>query len=116
MGLTATLNTSAHQTNGESLCKTLSRPSDREACTLGIVPPLLFFNSENALSYCSSVTEPERQKICFNAAFEWVDSFDETAAIIASCDARPMCATYYKEYGQIKKTIPDYRFGLYGQK
>lgn len=103
----------------QALCDRLPRTSDQTACTLGIVPKYAFIDSY-ATSYCDAIDEEERRTTCYHALFQWTEftpgvCYTSERGRGCVCEDSPQCATAYETYLSIEDSIPDYRFGLYGE-
>lgn len=98
-----------------SLCDRMPTAVDRNSCTLGIIPRD-FFLGGHGLSYCESIIDTERKTICYTAAFRWMENILTDEKIGEECDksGTRTCMKYLEEYRQIRSTLPNYQFGLYG--
>ena len=97
-----------------ALCDELPLFEDRTSCTIGIIP-LFPFLKDDPLPYCSGIEEKNRRAICYYNVFQFVGQLFEES-LLARCGENPVCAENYRTFREIKSDLPDYRFGLFGDR
>ena len=102
-----------------TLCEKLDTVSDRQSCTIGIASTETYqFNWRSLTTYCDNILESDRRSMCYNTAFEIMGAAGTKPYwTIAMCQRNEsnMCARAYKKYLATQTTLPDYRFGLFGE-
>lgn len=101
--------------NIQDLCDQYSDHTDRDSCTLGVVPKFLFLH-ERGIKYCADIKEAGRRTLCYRATFRWEEGYpNESDPKTRICGTYTLCASQYDEFQRASSTIPDYRFGLFGK-
>lgn len=99
----------------DALCDRFTTQSDRNACTLGVVPQFLYTQFNGLYEYCRNIGETPRKSLCYDAAFEWAEALLKIIDNPKSmCGANKECLAHYDVFSQRRAIIPDYRFGLFG--
>ena len=101
--------------NMQSLCDQFSSISDRDACTLGVIPRFLYPDFRGIHTYCGNIGETSRKALCYDAAFQWFHAkFGDTREPATMCGSDRECMAGLDRFEQERGALPDYRFGLYG--
>ncbi len=93
---------------------------DTQACILGVLGS--FFNPfdfNGAANYCHDMVDPTIQNFCYHVLFRIAEQFSMGSAMATICDEKSTskkCNQELKEYLGIKSTLPNYIFGLYGDR
>lgn len=97
----------------QPLCDSLSTLADRSACTLGVLPQFYYIELRGLYGYCEGINEEVRRSLCYDAAFQLVESKlgtrDDKARVCASYEA---CAMRYESYKTRRASLPEYTLGL----
>ena len=107
---------SLHLEEYHRLCNQMPKAEDKTSCTIGVIPRD-FFLGGYGFNYCSGIQDVERQTVCFNAAFNWAEKMlGGVNKIQNTCrESGSLCAKYFEKYAGLRLTLPDYRFGLFGE-
>ncbi|HUO50658.1 MAG TPA: hypothetical protein VMU25_03820 [Candidatus Paceibacterota bacterium] len=99
-------------------CDSLPTHADTQSCLLGRVSIMMQFDqTKDAADVCSTVAT-EDQSVCYNALFQFngtMNAYVNPPSICANAFNTRLCLDKYQEYLQVRKTLPDYQFGLFGQ-
>jgi len=101
------------------LCESFPLDTDKESCVLGRIRyPVLHTKNPPLLAYCSQLKEPGLQDFCFRANFEYEVGTSTVTAYDACTGSltQSLCEAAFGRYENIRDTLPDYQFGLYGEK
>jgi hypothetical protein len=97
------------------LCNVFPAETDRSACSLGVLSQFLYTNVSDMYTYCENINEEGRRALCYDAAFEWIESRKSvTNDPAAVCATDQTCIARYNVFMKERSDIPDYRFGLSG--
>ena len=97
-----------------NVCDQLVESQDRDSCTIGILPRETFLGGFG-LDYCASIRDPNQQTICYNAAFTWMNKSYYYKAAQMCTQNDTSCIQHLAIYSAASTTLPDYRFGLFGE-
>lgn len=102
-----------------SVCEIAAMKDDRLACTLGFAQMIVQTNRKVAFEYCRSRTDASQKNICFNVLYQTLESRGEKSeALDAICREQigDKCAHTAEEYGAVRKSLPNYLYGLNGRR
>jgi hypothetical protein len=101
-------------------CSRLEKEDDRKSCVIGRIYTFTQFDiGDEALQYCGAV-DAALQTICSNALFQ----FETAKSLTQSLDPKvfclqsgtpALCEEAFKKYSAVSATLPNYRFGLFGE-
>jgi hypothetical protein len=100
------------------ICEKLLTPSDKAACVLGVVSIMGSYGEEyQAQKVCASVSDKALQDFCYDATFQYSihAAQTSTAQPCNKANSPPQCSSEFARYQNIYKSLPDYRFGLFGE-
>ncbi len=102
------------ETKMQRFCDQFDTFTDRTSCSIGTVIRYLFFKNGEMLRYCHNIGESKRRDICYTTAFQYLEGIYNSNDVSDLCMNLPECTREYADYKAHESTVPDYRFGLYG--
>ena len=101
-------------------CDQFDVGADKQACTLGVIGSFLNgFDFNGGVNYCHTTTDSKLQNFCYNALFQIAEENSKDSAMRVVCDEKSTpkeCGQKLKDYLASKGTLPNYVFGLYGDR
>ncbi len=104
----------------KGMCTSMKQKSDRLSCTLGEISGYIwYYRFAEGLTYCEAIPERDVRSLCYRGGFYTMQEepiWSSNDDVRAVCDRLGVseCGQQFDTYLRIKKTLPEYQYGLYG--
>ncbi len=106
--------------NRKYFCNQFARGRDRQACVLGVIESFLnLLNFQGGVNYCYQIADIPLKNFCYRALFQISDQISLGSAMETICAnelTADECHQKFSDYLLQKSSLPNYLFGLYGER